>query len=112
MTYTSGGLIEATDYNGFASTTSGANVNNVWGAGSGDSGWGQPTTLSTVSVTNTVTATQWSDLNNRISSMGSQTGTSMSEQGKWINYSGERSAGALSDWGLGLLPNEVSVLSQ
>jgi hypothetical protein len=34
------------------------------------------------------------------------------KQGKWINYSGERSAGALSDWGLGLLPNEVSVLSQ
>ena len=80
MTYTSGGLIEATDYNGFASTTSGANVNNVWGSGSGDSGWGQPTTLSTVSVTNTVTATQWSDLNNRISSMGSQTGTTLTSR--------------------------------
>jgi hypothetical protein len=76
MTYTSGGLIEATDYNGFVSTTSGANVNTVWGAGSGDSGWGQ-SALATVSATNTVTATQWATLVNTLTSMGAHTGTTI-----------------------------------
>jgi hypothetical protein len=36
MTYVSGGLIQATDYNGFVSTTASANVNDVWGTGAGD----------------------------------------------------------------------------
>ena len=76
MTYSSGGLIQAVDYNGFASTTSGANVNDIWGTGSGDKGWGQ-TALGTVSTSGTVTATQWADLVNRISTMGSQTGTTI-----------------------------------
>ena len=79
MTYISGGLIQATDYNGFASTTSGANVNNVWGTGSTTSGWGQ-TALSTVSAGGTVTATQWASLVNTISSMGSQTGTTITSR--------------------------------
>lgn len=74
MTYASGQLIEATDYNGFASTNTN-NVNTVWGTGSGDKGYGQSTTLSTVAVGATVTATQWADLNNRISSLGNQTNT-------------------------------------
>jgi hypothetical protein len=76
MTYISGGLIQATDYNGFASTTSGANVNNVWSTGSASFGWGQ-TALSTVSAGGTVTATQWASLVNTISSMGSQTNTAI-----------------------------------
>jgi len=76
MTYSTGGTIQATDYNGFANDTGGANVNGVWGTGSGDRGWGQ-TALGTVSASGTVTATQWADLVNRISSMGSQTGTSI-----------------------------------
>ncbi len=79
MTYSIGGLIEATDYNGFASNTVGANVNNVWSTGSGDSGWGQ-TALSTVSVGSTVTAVQWADLNNRISSMANQTVTTITSR--------------------------------
>ena len=74
MTYTSGGLIQATDYNGFVSTTSGANVNNVWSTGSVDAGWGQPA-LSTVAATNTVTATQWATLVNTLTNMGGQTNT-------------------------------------
>jgi hypothetical protein len=77
MTYTSGGIIQATDYNGFASTTVNANVNDVWGAGSGDKGWGQSTTLGTVSAAGTVGATEWASLVNRISSMGSQTSTAV-----------------------------------
>jgi hypothetical protein len=77
MTYSVGGLIQATDYNGFASTTSGANVNNLWGTGSTDSGYGQSTTLATVSAGGTVTATQFATLVNRISSIASHTGTTI-----------------------------------
>ena len=76
MAYSSGGLIEATDYNGFVSTTSGANVNNVWSTGSTDSGWGQ-SALATVAAAGTITATQWASLVNTISSMGSQTNTTI-----------------------------------
>ena len=79
MTYSSGGLIQATDYNGFASTTAGANVNDVWGTGSTDKGWGQ-TPLATVSTGGTVTATSWASLVNTISSMGSQTGTTITSR--------------------------------
>ena len=75
MTYSSGSLIVATDYNGFVSTNSGANVNDIWGAGTGDKGWGQ-TALSTVSTGGVVTATQWASLVNTLSSMLSQTSTS------------------------------------
>jgi hypothetical protein len=76
MTYTSGGLIQATDYNGFVSTTANANVNDVWSTGTGDKGWGQ-TGIATVSATNTITATQWASLVNTLASMGSQTGTTI-----------------------------------
>lgn len=79
MTYTSGGLIQATDYNGFASTTANANVNDVWGAGATDKGWGQ-SPLATVAATNTVTATQWASLVNTISSMASHTGTTITSR--------------------------------
>jgi len=76
MTYSVGGLIQATDYNGFASTTSNANVNDIWSTGSGDKGYGQ-SALSTVSAAATVTATNWAGLVNNIASMGSHTGTSI-----------------------------------
>ena len=76
MAYSSGGLIEATDYNGFVSTTSGANVNNVWSTGSTDSGWGQ-SALATVAAAGSITATQWASLVNTIASMGSQTNTTI-----------------------------------
>ena len=80
MTYVSGGLIQATDYNGFASTTANANVNDIWGVGSSDKGYGQTTTLATVSAGGTVTATQWASLNSRISSMASHTGTTITSR--------------------------------
>lgn len=79
MTYSAGGLIQATDYNGFVSTTSGANVNDLWGTGSGDKGWGQ-SALATVSAAGTVTATQWASLVNTITSMASQTGTTITSR--------------------------------
>jgi len=75
MTYSSGGLIQATDYNGFVSTNA-ANINDLWGTGSGDEGYGQ-TALSTVSAAGTITATQWAALVNTLSSLGSQTNTSL-----------------------------------
>ena len=78
MTYSAGGLIEATDFNGFVSTGS-PNINNIWGAGSTDSGWGQ-TALSTVSVGGTVTATNWASLVNTLTSMGNQTGTTITSR--------------------------------
>jgi hypothetical protein len=76
MTYASGQLIQATDYNGFVSTTSGANVNATWSTGASNAGWGQ-TALATVSPGGTVTATQWASLVNTLASMGGQTGTAI-----------------------------------
>lgn len=76
MTYSVGGLIEATDYNGFVSTNSGANVNVIWGTGTSDAGYGQ-TALATVSAGGTVTATQWASLVNTISSIANHQGTSI-----------------------------------
>ena len=71
MTYSAGGLIQATDYNGFVSTTAGANVNATW-----NTSYGQ-TALSTVSTAGTVTATQWASLVNTISSQASHQGTTI-----------------------------------
>ncbi len=76
MAYSAGGLIEATDYNGFVSTTAGANINATWSTGTTSAGYGQ-TALATVSSTGTVTATQWASLVNTISSMASHQGTTV-----------------------------------
>jgi hypothetical protein len=80
MTYSVGGLIQATDYNGFADTTAGGNVNIMWGVGTSDAGYGQSTTLATVSAAGTVTATQWAGLVNRISSIASHQGTTITSR--------------------------------
>lgn len=73
MTYSTGSVILATDYNSFATS-----VNTLWGTGSTTSGYGQSTTIASVAATNTVTATQWSTLLARISSLASHQGTSIS----------------------------------
>jgi len=74
MTYSVGGLIQATDYNGFVSTTSGANINATW-----NSTYGQ-TALSTVSAGGTVTATQWAGLNNTLTSLGNHQATTLTSR--------------------------------
>lgn len=79
MTYSAGSTILAADYNGFVSTNSGANVNGIWGTGSTDSGYGQ-TALATVSAAGTITATQWANLVNTISSIASHQGTSITSR--------------------------------
>jgi hypothetical protein len=74
MAYVTGGLIEATDYNTFAT-----NLNAIWGTGSTDSGWGQ-TALSSVSSSGVVTATNWATLVNSLSTTGSQTTTTITSR--------------------------------
>ena len=76
MTYSSGGLIQATDYNGFVSTTASANINATWGTAISGSGYGQGN-VATVSSAGTVTATQWATLNNTITSAANHQGTSI-----------------------------------
>jgi hypothetical protein len=80
MTYSSGGLIQATDYNGFVSTTVGANINATFGqAGTTTSGYGQGN-IATVSAAATVTATQWATLVNTVSSMATHQGTAITSR--------------------------------
>jgi hypothetical protein len=74
MTYTAGSLILASDYNTFAT-----NTNAFWAAGSGSLGWGQ-TTLSSVSTSGVVTATNWATLVNTLATAGAQTGTSITSR--------------------------------
>jgi hypothetical protein len=78
MSYTVGGLIEATDYNGFVNTGAN-NINKVWGTGTGDSGWGQ-TAISTVSAGGTVTATQWATLVANLATAGQQTNSTLTSR--------------------------------
>jgi len=71
MTYSTGGLIQASDYNTFQT-----NLNSVWSTGTGDSGWGQ-TAISAVSTGGVVTATNWATLVNNLSVTGSQSTTTI-----------------------------------
>lgn len=84
MAYSSGSTILDDDYNIFVSgNASGTgddntpNVNTVWGNGTGNKGYGQSDTLSSISVGTTITATQWASLLNRISSMANHQGTTI-----------------------------------
>jgi hypothetical protein len=78
MTYTAGGLIEATDYNGFVST-SGNNVNAIWSTGTTDKGYGQ-SAIANVAAGGTVTATQWATLVNNLAAMGNHQGTTITSR--------------------------------
>jgi len=79
MTYTVGGLIQATDYNGFVSTTVGGNINATWGTGVTSAGYGQ-TALSTVSAGGTVTAAQWATLVNTLANIAAHQGTTITSR--------------------------------
>jgi hypothetical protein len=93
MTYASGGLIQATDYNGFVGTSpsSTANqINTVWAVGNGNAGYGQ-SALAQVSSAGTVTATQWASLINTLNSIythqsGTGTGLGAPTAGSLISY--------------------------
>ena len=86
MAYSSGGLIEATDYNNRATT-----VNSYWGTGAGSNGYGQSTTLSNVAASGTVAATNWATLISRMDSLSQHqsavtTGISQPASGGVIAY--------------------------
>jgi hypothetical protein len=77
MTYTSGSLIQAADYNAFTTTAGG--LNDIWATGSGDKGWGQ-TAFTSAAAAGTVTATQWAQLVNNLSTSGTQTNTTITSR--------------------------------
>ena len=77
MTYSSGGLIQATDYNTFTTTAGG--LNDIWATGTGDKGWGQ-TAFTAAATGGTVTATQWAQLVNNLSTSGTQTNTTITSR--------------------------------
>ena len=93
MAYSSGGLVEATDYNNFIGTSpsSTANrINTIWAVGNGNAGYGQ-TELSAVSAAGLVTATQWATAVNTLNSIkthqdGSGTGIGAPTAGSLISY--------------------------
>ena len=77
MSYASGGLIQAADYNGLVG--GGNQINYIWSTGYGNLGYGQ-TAIANVSVGGTVTATQWASLINTLNNIrnhqsGAGTGT-------------------------------------
>jgi len=65
MTYSSGGLVEASDYNAFAGGAA-ANVsgqlNTLWSTGYGNAGYGQTTVANVTAVSDQITAGQWTTL--------------------------------------------------
>ena len=95
MSYTQGGLIEATDYNNLiGSNTSSINtqLNSTWAWGTGTRGWGQ-TPIAQVSSGGVVTATQWATLINTLNSAnthinGSSSGLTANTAGQLIGFSG------------------------
>tara|TARA_B100000900_G_scaffold331814_1_gene292574 strand:- start:2207 stop:3112 length:906 start_codon:yes stop_codon:yes gene_type:complete len=72
MAYSSGDTILDDHYNDFATS-----VNALWGTGSSDSGYGESTTVSSVSAGATITAAQWTTLLARMNSIASHQGTSI-----------------------------------
>jgi len=72
MAYTSGDTILDNHYNDFATS-----VNAIWGTGTSDAGYGQGTTVSSVSAGATITAAQWTTLLARMNSMASHQGSSI-----------------------------------
>jgi hypothetical protein len=93
MSYASGGLIEAADYNNFVGTSPSSTtnrINTIWAVGNGNAGYGQ-SALSQVSAAGLVTATQWATAVNTLNSIythqsGSGTGIGAPTAGTLISY--------------------------
>jgi hypothetical protein len=69
MTYVTGGLIQAADYNGFN-----GNLNAVW-----NTSYGQ-TALANISIGNSVDANSWANLNTKVSNSASHQGTAITSR--------------------------------
>jgi hypothetical protein len=95
MSYSQGGLIEAADYNtilGSNTSVDATTLHAVWAWGSNSRGYGQ-STLSTVSTSSIVTATQWATLINTINSANlhinnTTSGLTANTAGQVIGFSG------------------------
>jgi hypothetical protein len=74
MTYSAGNVILSTDYNGFVQTGAN-NINAVWSTTYGQTALNQVT-----AVSNTVSAQQWTDLNNTLSYIATHQGTSITSR--------------------------------
>ena len=75
MTYTTGQLIQAADFNGFVGNgVSGPNLNATWSTAYGQSAVG------TVSQGGVVTAALWASLNNDLTTIGSHQGTGLTSR--------------------------------
>lgn len=95
MTYASGGLIQAADFNNIVGGSTGTQgggtqLNPVWAQGNGNYGYGQ-TAVSNVSVSGTVAATNWASLinalnNARLHQSGSGSGISAPTAGTTIAF--------------------------
>lgn len=85
MTYASGGLIDHGDFNtiiagnavGTPTTQTNTNINMIYGPGQLDHGYGQ-TEISPVSAGSQVAATQWANMLNKMSTIASHQGVSLS----------------------------------
>ena len=79
MTYSVGGLVEATDFNtlvGGNPVTSANTLNTVWATGGTSAGYGQ-TPVSQVTIGQTIAASDWTSLINKTSNSASHQGTSI-----------------------------------
>jgi hypothetical protein len=79
MTYASGAIVYATDFNnlvGYDPTTTVNTLNAVWGTGSGKYGYGQ-TPIGTLSSGSTVSATDWNAMVNTITKCAVLQGTTI-----------------------------------
>ena len=79
MTYSAGNTILDDDYNTFANGTGGlAGLNPVWSNGLGSTyGWGQSGDIASVAAGATVTATQWTNLLNRMNTIADHENTTI-----------------------------------
>ena len=84
MAYTAGDTILDDEYNTFATGNAAgtgdngtANLNTLWGTGTGDYGYGETSTISAVSAGSTITAAQWNTLLGRIETIGAHQGTTV-----------------------------------
>lgn len=94
MSYAQGNLIEATDYNNLIGANTSVNPNTLhatWAWGANSRGYGQ-TPISNVSVSTTVTATQWASLVNTVNGAnvhirGTSSGLTANTAGQVIGFS-------------------------
>lgn len=78
MAFSLNGLIDAASFNNLAANpAAGASVNGLFGTGVGMYGYGQPSPIANVAVNDTVTSSQWSSLNTRITAMGNHQSTGL-----------------------------------